>query len=54
MLRINQYFGKHISCHLHQGENVMAGQFWKPYIGQAVGGTLDLSVLMGGAPTTYD
>jgi hypothetical protein len=25
------------------------GEFWKPYIGQAVGGKLDLMVLSGGA-----
>jgi hypothetical protein len=47
MLRINQRFGKHCSCHL-LGEYVMAGRFWKPYIGQAVDGELDLMVLTGG------
>jgi hypothetical protein len=34
MLRIIKRFGKHYSCHL-QGEYVMVGCFWKPYIGQA-------------------
>jgi hypothetical protein len=27
----------------------MAGSFWKPYVGQVVGGELDLVVLIGGA-----
>jgi hypothetical protein len=34
------------SCHLH-GEYVMVGRFWKP--GQAVGGEMNLTVLIGGA-----
>jgi hypothetical protein len=48
MLRIVQRFGKHCNCHL-QSEYVVAGCFWKPYIGQAVCGELDLMVLIGGA-----
>jgi hypothetical protein len=44
MLSIIQHFDKHCSCHL-QGECVVVRQFWKPYIGQAVGGKLDLMVL---------
>jgi hypothetical protein len=44
-----QRFGNHCSCHL-QGNYVMVGHFWKPYIGQAVGGELELMVLIGGAP----
>jgi hypothetical protein len=48
MLNIIQCFSKHCSCHL-QGEYVMFGHFWKPYIGQAVGGELDLMVLNGWA-----
>jgi hypothetical protein len=48
MLKIIQRFGKHCICHL-QGEYVMVGRFWKPYIGQAIGGELDLMVLIGGA-----
>jgi hypothetical protein len=32
MLRIIQRFGKHCSCHL-QGECVVVGRIWKPYIG---------------------
>jgi hypothetical protein len=48
MLRIIQCFSKHCSYHL-QGECVEVGDFWKPYIGQAVGGELDLMVLIGGA-----
>jgi hypothetical protein len=48
MLRINQHFGKHCSCHL-QGEYVTDGHFWKPYKGQTVGGELELRVLIGGA-----
>jgi hypothetical protein len=48
MLRIIQRFAKHYSCHL-QGEYVMVGHFRKPYIGQAVGGELDLLVLTGRA-----
>jgi hypothetical protein len=37
MLRIIQRFDKQCSCHL-QGECVVVGHFWKPYIGQEVGG----------------
>jgi hypothetical protein len=48
MLKITQRFGKHFRCHL-RGEYVMVGRFWKPYIGQAVGGELDLMVLIGEA-----
>jgi hypothetical protein len=48
MLRIVQRFGKHCGCQL-QGECVIVGGFWKPYIGQAAGGELDLMVLIGGA-----
>jgi hypothetical protein len=48
MFRIFQCFGKHCSCHL-QGECVLVGHFWKPYIGQAIHGELDLIVLIGGA-----
>jgi hypothetical protein len=48
MLRIIHRFGKHCSCHL-QGECVVVGRFWKPYIGQEVGGELHLMVLTGGA-----
>jgi hypothetical protein len=44
----NKQTNKHCSCHL-QGEYVLVGHFWKPYIGQAVGGELDLMVLIGGA-----
>jgi hypothetical protein len=47
-LRIIKRFVKHCNCHL-QGEHVMVGRFWKPYIGQAVGGELDLMVLIVGA-----
>jgi hypothetical protein len=48
MLRIIQRFGKHCGCHL-QGECVVVGRFWKPYIGQVVDGKLDFMVLIGGA-----
>jgi hypothetical protein len=48
MSRIIQHFGKQCSNHL-QGECVVVGHFCKPYIGQAVGGKLDLMVLIGGA-----
>jgi hypothetical protein len=41
MLRIIQRFGKHCCCHL-QGECVVVGHFWKPYIEQAVGSELEL------------
>jgi hypothetical protein len=48
MLRIIQYFGKHYSYYL-QSECVVVGHFWKPYMGQAVDGKLDLmKVLTGG------
>jgi hypothetical protein len=53
MLRIIQRFGKHYSCHL-QGDCVEVGRIWKPYIGQAVGGELDLMVLIGGAEERAD
>jgi hypothetical protein len=48
MLRVIQRFGKHCTCHL-QGEYIVAGRFWKSYIEQAVGGGLDLMMLIGGA-----
>jgi hypothetical protein len=47
MLRIIR-FGKHCSCHL-QGECVVVAHFWKPYIGQAVGGEMYFMVLIGAA-----
>jgi phosphatidylinositol kinase/protein kinase (PI-3 family) len=46
VLKIIQHFSKHCSCHL-QGESVMVGHFWQPYIGQAVGRELDSMVLIG-------
>jgi hypothetical protein len=48
MSKIIQRVGKHCSCHL-QGESVMVGRFRWSYIGQAVGGELDLMALIGGA-----
>jgi hypothetical protein len=48
LLRIIQLFGKHRSCNL-QGKYVVVRRFWKPYVGQAVGGGLDLIVLIGEA-----
>jgi hypothetical protein len=48
MLKIIQRFGKHCSCHL-QDECVVVGRFWKSCIWQAVGGELDLTMLIGGA-----
>jgi hypothetical protein len=47
MLRII-YFGKHCTCHI-QGECIVVGRFWKPYIGQAIGGDLDFMVLVSRA-----
>jgi hypothetical protein len=47
MLKIVYRFGKHCSCY-RQGEYVMVGHFWNPYIGQEVGRELDLMVLIGG------
>jgi hypothetical protein len=44
MSRIIQHFGKHCSYHL-QGECVVVG-CWKLYIGQAVGGELDLDLMV--------
>jgi hypothetical protein len=44
-------FGKHCNCHL-QDQYVMVEHFWKPYIGQAVGGKLYLMVLIGGTEET--
>lgn len=48
MLNIIQRFDKHYYCHL-QGEYIMVEGFWKPYIGQRVGGELELMELIGGA-----
>jgi hypothetical protein len=48
MWRIVQRFSKHCSCYL-QGECVVVGRFWKPFIGQALGGGLDLMVPTRGA-----
>jgi hypothetical protein len=45
MFKIIQRFRKHCSCH-PQGEYMMVGHFWKTYIGQAVGGELDLVALI--------
>jgi hypothetical protein len=47
MLRII-HFGKPCICHL-QGEFVVVGRFWKLYMGQTVGGELDLMALIRGA-----
>jgi hypothetical protein len=44
MLRIIQCFGRCCSCHL-QGGSVEVGHFWKPYMGQALGGELNSMVL---------
>jgi hypothetical protein len=46
VLKIIRRFGKHCGCHI-QGEYVISGRFWKPYVGQAVGS--DLVLLIGGA-----
>jgi hypothetical protein len=46
MLIVIQHFGRHCTLHL-QGE-CRGWAFWKPYIGQAVGGEKDLVVLIGG------
>jgi hypothetical protein len=35
MLKIYQCFDRYCICHL-QGEYIMVGCFWQPYIGQAV------------------
>jgi hypothetical protein len=48
MFKVIQRFGKHCSCYL-QGECVVVGRFWKPYMEQAVSGELYLMVLIGGA-----
>jgi hypothetical protein len=48
MLRIIQRFDQYYIFHL-QGECVVVGRFWKPCMGQAVGGGSDLMVLIGGA-----
>jgi hypothetical protein len=48
MLKIIQCFGKRTSCHL-QGEYIIIGRFRNLCIGQAVGGVLNLMVLIGGA-----
>jgi hypothetical protein len=51
MLKIFERIGKHCSCHL-QDEYVMVGRLWMPYIGQAVGGELDLMVLIDGGASS--
>jgi hypothetical protein len=48
MLQVIQRFGKHRSCHL-QGEYILVGRFWRPYIGQAVGGQWDVTNMIVGA-----
>jgi hypothetical protein len=53
MLRIIRRFGTHCSCHL-QGECVLVGRFWKPYMGQAESGELDLMALIGGERQSRD
>jgi hypothetical protein len=40
------HFIKHFGCHL-QGEYVLVGTFWKPYIGQAVRGEWYVMNLIG-------
>jgi hypothetical protein len=47
MLKNIQHFGKQCSWHL-QGDYVMNGRFWRPYVGQAVGSEMDFVVLIGG------
>jgi hypothetical protein len=42
MLKIIQRFGTHYSSYL-QSEYEMAECFWKPYIGQTVGGVKEAS-----------
>jgi hypothetical protein len=51
MLRNIQRIGKHNRCRL-TSECVVIGRFWKPYIGQVVGGKLDLMVLIGEADSS--
>jgi hypothetical protein len=48
MLTVVQRFGKHCICHL-QSEHVLTGHFWQPYVGQKVGGSMDVIELIGGA-----
>jgi hypothetical protein len=47
MLNVIQRFGEHFSRHL-QGECVLVGCFWKPYIEQAVRGEWDVTKQIGG------
>jgi hypothetical protein len=44
MLRVIQRFGEHFSCHL-QGEYVLIGRFWQPYVVQGVDEALDVMEL---------
>jgi hypothetical protein len=46
MLKIIQCSGKHCKS---SGFIFNGWAFWKPYMGQAVGGELDLMALIGGA-----
>jgi hypothetical protein len=48
MLKVIQRFGKLSSRHLLV-ECAEVGHFWKPCIGQSVGGEKDLMVLIGGS-----
>jgi hypothetical protein len=47
MFGVNQHFSKHCSVHFQGG--YVVGEFWRPYIGQAVSGEIDLMGLIGGA-----
>jgi hypothetical protein len=45
-LGVVERFGEHRSCH-HQGEYVLVGRVWLPYVGQEVGGALNVVELIG-------
>lgn len=48
MLKVIRHFSKHCSCRL-QGECVLFGNFWKPYVGQAADSMQDITDLIGKA-----
>jgi hypothetical protein len=48
LLKVIRRFGKQCSYHL-QGEYLLVGHFWRPYIQQAADGEQDVKDLIGGA-----
>jgi hypothetical protein len=49
MLNVENYPLFQQNCSFHLQDECVVGYFWKPHIGQAVGGKLDLIMLINGA-----